>query len=90
MISCRQLAELLFDFSYDQIPLQQRACVEQHLCVCSSCVAYVESYRRLIRLARQLPRAPLPPHLAEKIRALLEEAGRAQSVGDASHDSVKE
>jgi hypothetical protein len=72
MTSCRELAELLFDFTHDQLPLEHRARVEQHLCICSSCVAYVESYHLLIQLARQLPRTSLPPRLAHKLRALLE------------------
>jgi len=82
MITCRELAELLFDFTYGQLPLEHRERVEQHLGLCSSCVAYVESYRLTIQLTRQLSRTPLPPHLAQQLRALLEEGGRVQNLGD--------
>jgi hypothetical protein len=63
MITCRQLAELLLDVESGEIVLEHREHVEQHLRVCSSCVAYLESYQLTIRMARQLPRPPLPPHL---------------------------
>ena len=72
MITCRELAELLFDLVDSQIPPPHREDVEQHLRLCSSCLAYLESYRLTIRMTRQLPRPPLPPHLAQQLRALLE------------------
>jgi hypothetical protein len=81
MITCRELAELLVDFaSLDQVPAGYREHVEQHLCRCPSCVAYLESYHLTIRLARRLPRTPLPTHLAQRLRALLEEGHSTETV----------
>ena len=76
MITCRQLAELLLDFSSGELPAQERERVETHLRLCSCCVAYLESYRCTIQMTRGLPRAPLPPHLVQPLRALLENLGR--------------
>jgi anti-sigma factor RsiW len=73
MITCRELAELLFDFTCGQLPSEHRERVEQHLCRCSSCVAYVESYYLTIQMTRQLSGAPLPPHLTQRLRVLLKE-----------------
>jgi len=80
MITCRELAELLLDFVAGQLPPERREHVEQHLGLCSSCVAYLEGYRLTVRMTRQLPRPPLPPDLARQLLALLEESGRSQSA----------
>jgi anti-sigma factor RsiW len=90
MITCRELAALLVEFaSPDQVPAEHRERVEQHLFRCPSCVAYVESYHLTIRLARQLPRAPLPSHLAQRLRALLQEGRSPETVeGQKEADSA--
>ena len=72
MITCRELAELLFDFASGQLPPEHRGQVEQHLRLCPSCVAYVESYRLTIRMTRRLGRPPLPHRLTQRLRELLE------------------
>jgi anti-sigma factor RsiW len=78
MITCRDCAELLFDFTSDNLPPEYRMHVEQHLTLCSSCVAYLESYRLTIEMARQLRRLPLPANLARQLQALLKESQRSQ------------
>jgi len=80
MITCRELVELLIDFVADQLTAEQRECVEHHLRDCSSCVAYVESYRCTVQLTRQLPCAPLPVELQTLLQAILEDNGKAQGT----------
>jgi anti-sigma factor RsiW len=72
MITCRELAELLFDLTSGVLPPEQEKHVEQHLHQCCHCAAYVETYRLTIRLTRQLHRPPLPSDLAQKLQAILE------------------
>jgi len=78
MINCRELIEFLIDFVSDELPPEHRAHVEQHLQRCAPCVAYLETYRMTIKLTRKLPCQPLPPHLAERLRAAIEEIRRNQ------------
>jgi anti-sigma factor RsiW len=73
MITCRELCEVLIDFVADDLPAEQRQLIEQHLCKCPPCVAYFESYQITIKLTRQLPCAPLPPQLVERLRTALQE-----------------
>jgi anti-sigma factor RsiW len=73
MITCRELCEVLIDFVAGDLPAEQRQLIEQHLCQCQPCVAYFESYQITIKLTRQLPCAPLPPQLVERLRAALQE-----------------
>ncbi len=82
MITCRELAELLFDFVAGQLPPEHREHVERHLDLCPSCVAYLEGYRLTVQMTRQLPCPSLPPDLARQLRALLEESERHQSALD--------
>ncbi len=82
MITCRELAELLFDLVAGQLPPEHRENVEQHLGLCPSCVAYLEGYRLTVQMTRQLPRPTLPPELARQLLALLGESERSQSAPD--------
>lgn len=82
MITCRELAELAFDLAADQLAPEHREHVERHLSLCTSCVAYLESYRLTIQVGRQLPRPPLPPELGRQLRTLLDDGGRDQSEFD--------
>jgi len=85
MITCRELAEFLFDLVSGQLPVERRELVERHLLSCSSCAAYADSYRLTMTLACQLRSQPLPPDLAQQMRSLLEAAGTAyetESGGD--------
>lgn len=78
MITCRQLVEQLLDFIDDQLPAEYREQVEHHLCDCSSCVAYVESYRCTVQLTRRLPCVPLPRDLQAQLQLILEDTGEEQ------------
>lgn len=75
MITCREFSELLFDFLEDLLPPEQRNPLERHLRDCPPCVAYFDSYRATILLSRQLPDAPLPPQLEQRLRAILRQRG---------------
>jgi hypothetical protein len=74
MITCRDVVEFLGDLVADELPPQQREWIEQHLQCCPPCVSYLESYRAVIRLPRQVLRiASLPPHLEARLRFILNE-----------------
>ncbi len=82
MITCRELADLLFGLTSGCLRSEQQAHAEEHLSSCPSCAAYLESYRLTIRLSRQLPRLALPVHLARRLRAILEEGSSIQKKGN--------
>lgn len=76
MITCRELAELLIDFLGDELPADHRRLIEEHLCGCTPCVTFVETYQITIRLTRKLPRPDLPAEFAQRLRRVLEHAAR--------------
>jgi anti-sigma factor RsiW len=67
MITCRELVELLGDYVSDELPPHRRDHVDTHLRHCPSCAAYYHSYTAVIQLSRQLPAAPLPPQVVQRL-----------------------
>jgi anti-sigma factor RsiW len=73
MITCRQLVELLIDYVSGELQADHRALVDKHLRACPPCVTYLETYKLTIQLTRQLPFAPVPSGLRERLIACLKE-----------------
>jgi anti-sigma factor RsiW len=72
VITCREVLDLLCDFVAGDLAPEKHGHVQQHLHACPPCLAYCNSYRITIRLARQLPCSPPPPDVAQRLRAALE------------------
>jgi len=67
MICCREVNELLVDYVARELPDDQHSLVEQHLCSCPSCVAFVHSYQMTVSLSRKLPLHPVPQQLIARV-----------------------
>lgn len=72
MITCRELAELLCDFLANELPPHHCEAIEQHLGFCQPCVHFVQSYQVTIQVTRRLSTPPLPEHLAQRLRELMD------------------
>jgi anti-sigma factor RsiW len=81
MITCRQLVELLLDYVSGELPDNHKALVDKHLGCCPPCVRYLETYTLTIKLTRQLPAAPIPPGLRDRLIACLKEI-RGETEGE--------
>jgi anti-sigma factor RsiW len=73
MMTCRQLAELLLDFISGELHADHAAEINEHLHGCSSCVAFVHSYRVTITMTQQLPPVPLRSEFAQRLEKLLQD-----------------
>ena len=71
MITCRRLAELLLAYVERELPAEDSEEVQAHLASCPACVAYEQSYRRVIELGRRLPDVLPPPSLLRGLRRAL-------------------
>jgi anti-sigma factor RsiW len=60
---------MLLEYVEKELAAEHVKEVRHHLDACPRCVAYADSYREVIRLARQLPRLPLPAELLARLRA---------------------
>jgi anti-sigma factor RsiW len=66
-MTCRELCEMLLDYCSGGLESEICDCIRAHLADCPPCVAYVETYQITIRLSRNLPQAPLPAHLMQRL-----------------------
>jgi anti-sigma factor RsiW len=69
-VTCEELIGLLHDYVAGELPDDVRRELDRHLSICDSCVAYLDSYRKTVALARAAEPAieDLPEDL---VRALL-------------------
>ncbi len=74
MITCREFAEFLLDYTSGELPEDQKAIFEKHMKMCPPCVAYLESYKKTIEMGRMAcekaddaPPPAAPPALLKAI-----------------------
>jgi anti-sigma factor RsiW len=71
MIRCRELAALLVDYFADELPPRQHANIRAHLGWCPNCSSDVEIYQQVLQATRELPDAPVPEPLLDRLREVL-------------------
>lgn len=52
-MTCRELINFLMDYTDGTLSTEVRASFERHLSVCPSCVAFLDSYKKSVQLARE-------------------------------------
>jgi hypothetical protein len=70
--TCQELIEFLGDYVAGDLPSERIAGFEKHLALCTSCVAYLSSYRETIRITQttfSVEIETLPPDLLTAILA---------------------
>lgn len=81
MITCRELISFIDSYLERELPAPESASFEKHLGVCPACVAYLESYKVSIDLARKAhadcgAEGPPPDMPAELVSAILDSRKR--------------
>jgi anti-sigma factor RsiW len=51
--TCREVIGFLLEYLSGELPPERERAFEEHLAECPSCVAYLQTYRSTIRLARE-------------------------------------
>jgi anti-sigma factor RsiW len=51
-MNCREFTEFLQEYLFGNLPDEERIEFDKHLAECPWCVAYLDSYRKTIQLAR--------------------------------------
>ncbi|MBI1876511.1 MAG: zf-HC2 domain-containing protein, partial [Acidobacteria bacterium] len=69
---CSEVVNLLADYLEQRLPSSTQRDLEQHLSGCSSCVAYLNTYRSTVSLLRSLSEDDLPPELRARLAAFLD------------------
>ena len=70
-MECRQIAELLSDYISGSLPPETRELIEWHIESCAPCVAFVNTYRGTIDVAKSLRETPIPPELKQRLLSVL-------------------
>jgi anti-sigma factor RsiW len=80
-VTCRELAELLFDFVAEELPAERRTDLTAHLDRCPPCVLLVQTYQYTIRVTRHLPQRPVPDSLQARLNQALAQVTGAKAGG---------
>jgi anti-sigma factor RsiW len=70
-MTCREFSNSLMAFVSGELAEEEHHRAERHAQRCPCCAAEVDSYLRIIRLARLLPQLDPPPELLDRLRAAL-------------------
>ena len=72
---CKDVIAHLGDFVDRDLPLAQRAAIENHLDECPDCTAFLASYQHVVSSAAELrePEEPLPVDVQNRLRTALNE-----------------
>jgi predicted anti-sigma-YlaC factor YlaD len=79
-MTCKDFIGFLLDYLSRELPKAQQALFEEHLKVCSSCVAYLSNYRDTVELSRAAfchPDGPVPEDVPEDLVAAVLAARKA-------------
>jgi anti-sigma factor RsiW len=70
-VDCSELVELLADYLAGELPKDRAELLEWHLEGCRPCVAFVNTYRGTIRVARKLAEVEMPAELKQRLVTFL-------------------
>ena len=66
-LTCKELTELITDYLEERLSQINRIRFEQHLSVCSACVAYVDQMRVTIHAIGSRPPLKIPPAMEDSL-----------------------
>jgi hypothetical protein len=75
-VDCSVLVELLADYLAGELSRDQAELLEWHLEGCQPCVAFVNTYRGTIRVARTLAGVEMPVELKQRLVTFLKSSSR--------------
>ena len=70
-MTCREMIDLLLDYCSGDLDNALCQQLREHLDMCPPCVTYLETYQITIRVSKQLPRAPMPERLIQRLQDAL-------------------
>lgn len=73
MLKCRDIGRLLLEYVEGALEPSVSKQLDAHLADCPGCLAFINTYRHMIRLSKQLRCEDIPPELQEKLRSFIRE-----------------
>ncbi len=69
--ACEQVIGLIADYLNGELDADLHGRFERHLSQCAECLAYVNTCRETLRLARSLPPADMPSGIKQRLLELI-------------------
>ena len=67
MLRCRDITEMVTDYSEEELSAWRRFNFKMHLAMCSHCRRYYAQMRLTVEQLAKLPQTPLPPQKSESV-----------------------
>lgn len=80
MLRCRDIGDLLHDYLEGGLEPALRRQLETHLADCPGCLAFLNTYRRTVSVARDLRCEDIPPELQRKLRSFIRQKVQRPSL----------
>ena len=72
-LTCQQLIDFLMGYLDGELPPEQKAAFDRHMSGCPSCVDYLKTYEKTVRLAKTCASNSVPEEVPESlVQAILE------------------
>jgi len=66
-LTCQQLIDFIMSYLDNELPDDQRAEFDRHMAACPSCVDYLETYEKTVRLTKTAADDPVPAEVPESL-----------------------
>ncbi len=70
---CREITDLLLDYLTGELDPGTASAFEDHLRLCSDCVAFLNTYKKTVQVTRSLRYKNIPAELERRVRQFLQQ-----------------
>jgi hypothetical protein len=69
--SCKEIAELVYDYLNDKLSRAVKRDFQQHLRLCPDCVSFLNTYKKTVAVTRSVDPEAIPPKVRDNILSFL-------------------
>lgn len=69
--SCKEIAELVYDYLNDKLSPTVKRDFQQHLRLCPDCVSFLNTYKKTVAVTRSVEPEEIPPKVRDNILSFL-------------------
>ena len=78
---CREIVDLLLDYMTGELDPETVSAFEDHLRLCSDCVAFLKTYKKTVQATRSLRFKDIPAEMEKRVRRFLRERTQKGHLG---------
>lgn len=73
---CDDIADLILDYLTEELDPDTTSEFEKHMRICPDCVAFLNTYKQTVQMARSLRYEDIPPEMERRVRQFLTEKSK--------------